>query len=148
MGNQNERTLIERFTRQRREGIALQRIAWNLGYSTVSELYQALAQKANESGVSRDFMFRTDSNQSASSDSAKRATSKAANGLHLHASEFQKLAEELKGIAQSFRSWFERCKRTIKDADEARKELSNVGKTTSGKRGATQGYPGMESCLG
>lgn len=79
MGNQNERTLIERFTRQRREGITLQRIAWNLGYSTPSELYQALVQKADESGISRDFMFRTGSNQSASSDSAKRATSKAAN---------------------------------------------------------------------
>lgn len=79
MGNQNERTLIERFTRQHKEGITLQQIAWNLGYSTVSELYQALTQKANESGVSRDFMFRTNSNQCANSDSTKRATSKAAN---------------------------------------------------------------------
>jgi hypothetical protein len=79
MGNQNERTLKERFTRQRREGITIQEIAWILGYPTAPELYQALAQEADESGIPRDFMFRTGSNQSASSDSAKRATSKAAN---------------------------------------------------------------------
>lgn len=57
------------------------------------------------------------------------------NRLHYHASELQKLAEELKEIAQSFRSWIERCKRIIKDVGEARKKLSRIDKLIQEKKG-------------
>jgi antitoxin component HigA of HigAB toxin-antitoxin module len=69
------------------------------------------------------------------------------NRLHLHALEFQKLAEELKGIIQSFRSWIERYKHIIKDVDEARKKLSDIDRLLQEKRGLCEGIQEWQKAL-
>lgn len=69
------------------------------------------------------------------------------NRLHHHASELQKLAGELKGIAQSFRFWIERCKHIIKDVDEARKKLSHIDRLLQEKKKLREGIQEWQEVL-
>lgn len=69
------------------------------------------------------------------------------NRLHHHASELQKLAEELKKIAQSFRFWIERCKHIIKDVGEARKKLSHIDRLLQEKKKLREGIQEWQEVL-